>query len=222
MAVIRSLFEKPLHHLLNPLVTIAARAGIRPNTISTIGFTVNLVAAALLFAGQFVLGGILIWLAGILDMLDGKVARHTGQVSIYGAIYDATLDRISEIALYTGLGSYFIIHGRYLTALVVVVATTGSVLISYVRARAESYDIPCSVGILCKGERIFLLGLGLVLNFLGHALDRPMHMLMVIIHLPHKFPPMPVAVVVFALAILAPITVIQRLLYIKAAQRPGV
>lgn len=222
MSVIRSVFERPLHRLLDPVVTAAAQAGVRPNTISTAGFIGNLLAAALLFAGQFILGGILIWTAGILDMLDGRVARYTRQESVYGAIYDATLDRIGEIAVYTGLGSNFILHGRYLTALIVVIATAGSFLVSYVRARAESYNIPCSVGMLCKGERVFLLGIGLVLNFLGHTLDRPLRMLLTVIHLPHRFPPMPIAIVLSALAILAPITVIQRLLYVKAAQHPGV
>jgi CDP-diacylglycerol--glycerol-3-phosphate 3-phosphatidyltransferase len=219
MSLIRSVFEKPLHRLLNPIVLAAARSNINPNTISTAGFIGNLVAAAFLFCGQFVVAGLLVWFAGILDMLDGKVARYTKQVSVYGAVYDATLDRISEIAIYTGMGAYFIVHGRYITAFIVVLATGGSFLISYVRARAESYDIPCSVGVLCKGERVFLLGMGLVLNFLGRALDRPMRLFLTFIHLPHKFPPMPIAIVLLAVAILSPITVAQRLLHIKETQR---
>ena len=219
MLLIRSVVEKTIYRALKPLVRIAAHSGINPNTISTTGFIFNLAAAAMIFYGQFVVAGLFIWIAGILDMLDGKVARYTRQVSVYGAVYDATLDRISEIAIYTGFGAYFVVHGRYLTALVVVIATGGSFLISYVRARAESFDIPCGVGVLCKGVRVALIGLGLILNFLGPLLHKPSQLLLALVHLPHKFPPMPITIVLLAMAILAPITVAQRLLYIKSIEQ---
>ena len=221
MSLIRSVFEKPLYRILNPVVGIMARSDIRPNTITTAGFIGNLAATVLLFYGQFIAAGILVWLAGILDMLDGMVARSTKQVSVYGAIYDATLDRIGELGIYTGIGAYFILHGRYFSALIVVIATAGSFLISYIRARAESYDIPCSVGMLCRGERVFLLGLGLILNFLGHLMNKPLQIILAIVHLPHKFPPMPIAVVLVIVAVLSPVTIIQRLHHIKAVQRAG-
>lgn len=219
MSLIRSVVEKSLHRFLNPFVLASAQLGINPNTISTTGFICNLIASVVIFYGQFLVAGLLVWFAGILDMLDGKVARYTRQVSVYGAVYDATLDRISEIAIYTGIGAYFIVHGRYLTAMIVVIATGGSFLISYVRARAESYDIPCGVGVLCKGVRVFLIGIGLIFNFLGPVLHKPSQSLFALVHLPHKLPPMPITIVLLAVAILSPITVAQRLLHIKSNEQ---
>ncbi len=219
MVFIRGTVERLIGRFLMPLVTVAARVEITPNAISTGGFVGNLTAAVLIFFGHFILGGIMVWLAGLMDMLDGKVARFTHRESVYGAVYDATLDRVGEIAIYTGIGAYLIVHGQYISAFVAVIATGGSLLISYVRARAESYNIPCAVGVLCRGERVFLIGLALILNFLSRFLNPPIHHFLTFVHLPHRFPPMPVTLIIFAIAILSPVTIAQRLLYIKEKQQ---
>jgi CDP-diacylglycerol--glycerol-3-phosphate 3-phosphatidyltransferase len=215
MSLIPVAIERPFDRGLDELVRVVARTKINPNSISILGFVLNLTAALLLFNGMFVLAGILILFAGMLDMTDGKVARLTGKASIYGAIFDATLDRIGELAIYTGIGAYLVVRGLHLTAFVTVLAIGGSILISYVRARAESYNIPCSVGILRRGERILLFGLGATLNFLGDAFHEPFRWLVALFNVSYKFPPMPITLVLLAIAILSPITIVQRLLHIK-------
>jgi len=221
MSLIPYSIENYFDHMLDLVIWKISRSGIRPNWISTVGFMVILVAAFLLFKGEFSLAGVLILFGGLLDMADGKLARLTRQESIYGAIYDSTVDRIGELAIYTGIGAYLVANNMHMIAFVAVIAVGGSILISYIRARAESYDIPCNVGLLRRGERILLFGMGATLNFLGDLFHEPVRWMIAPLNVQYLFPPMPLTIVLIAIAILSPVTIAQRLIYIKAHESIG-
>jgi len=108
--------------------------------------------------------------AGFLDMLDGALARHNNQSSRFGAVLDSTIDRISEAVLLFGILVFYIINQAVLPAVLVYVALIGSMLVSYIRARAEAVGIECSVGLFTRAERVFVLVLGLLFSWLDNAL----------------------------------------------------
>ena len=124
--------------LLDKIVGALAATGINPNVLTFIGLVVNFWAAALFATGRFKTAAIVIFFAGFLDMLDGQVARRTNRVTAFGAFYDSTLDRYSDMALYMGLLVYYAVNGRTSYVVLAAVATAGSVMVSYARARAES------------------------------------------------------------------------------------
>lgn len=221
MSLIPSSMEGRFSRSIDSVVGTMGRSHLRPNAISTAGILLNLAAGCFLVEGQFFVGGVLILMAGILDLVDGKFARLTSQVSIFGAIYDATMDRIGELAIYTGMGVYFVMHHMYMTAILVVLATSGSLLVSYVRARAESFNIPCDVGFLRRGERILVVGLGSMLNFLKDLIHEPLRWAVSLFHVSWTFTPAPLTIALFIVAVLAPITVAQRLLHVKRHEPPA-
>jgi CDP-diacylglycerol--glycerol-3-phosphate 3-phosphatidyltransferase len=150
--------------LLTPLVRAFIRLGIHPNIITTIGTTVVVASGVAFGVGQIRLGGLLLLLSGIFDILDGQVARLGGSSTTFGAFYDSTLDRVGESAVFTGLAFYFLQGGvpadrQLLAAGVAIGALVASLLVSYARARAEGLGLECKVGIAARAERILLLGL---------------------------------------------------------------
>jgi CDP-diacylglycerol--glycerol-3-phosphate 3-phosphatidyltransferase len=217
MPLIPRFVEGGVNWVLDQLVTFFIRARLRPNVISTIGFLVSLGAALVISDGNFVAAGVLILLSGILDMMDGKVARQTGRETSFGAVYDSTLDRLSELALYAGIALYCMNRDLYVTSLLVLIATIASLLVSYVRARAEALGISCTTGIMRRGERIVLLGSGALFNFTAPSFHNLAQQIISLLDLKIKyaFPPMPLTVALAAIAVLSSVTVVQRLAYIK-------
>ena len=124
--------------LLDRIVGVIAATGINPNFLTFLGLVVNFVAAIMFAVGRFRTGAIIIFIAGFLDMLDGQVARRQNRVTAFGAFYDSTLDRYADMALYMGLLVYYSVSGRTPYVVLAAVATAGSVMVSYARARAES------------------------------------------------------------------------------------
>src|ERR1700730_15549490 len=124
--------------LLEKIVDAIAATGINPNVLTAFGLFVNLWAALLFAEGMFRSGAAVIFLAGFLDILDGQVARRERRVTAFGAFFDSTLDRYSDMALYMGLLVYYAVNGRGSYVILAAVATAGSVMVSYTRARAES------------------------------------------------------------------------------------
>lgn len=157
-----------------------ARHGVTPNTVTVLGFLFNLVTAAVLATGHLTLGGILLLVSGLFDMLDGALARITHLHSVFGAFLDSLLDRYSEAAVLLALLVVFSL--RHDTAVVVLVyaAAVGSLLISYARARAEGLGLDCKVGIAPRPERVIILGLGLLLG--GMAIIAALIVLAVLTH----------------------------------------
>ena len=147
-----------------PFTGLLARSGVHPNTLTLVGVAINLGAAAAVALGQFLLGGILVLVAGLFDMLDGALARASGRASAFGALLDSTCDRLTEGAMFFAIAFYYLPLGGTTQVLLAVAALVGSYLISYVRARAEGLNIECKIGFFTRPERIVVLILGLLLN----------------------------------------------------------
>lgn len=146
--------------ILDPIVGLSNRLNVHPNTFTTVGFFAGCVAAYFVAVGSLRTAACLILLSGVFDNIDGKLARYSGKVSKFGALYDSTMDRYSEVIFFFGMAFYFIKNGWYLTSVAVAVGLGGSLMVSYVRARAEGLGFECTVGILQRAERLLLLGLG--------------------------------------------------------------
>jgi CDP-diacylglycerol--glycerol-3-phosphate 3-phosphatidyltransferase len=156
---------------MDPLGRGIARTGLTPNMISVIGYLGNVGAAVLVARGELVLGGVVMLIFSAFDLLDGAVARATNRVTRFGAVFDAVLDRLSEATLLFGLVVYYEDKGNSETEIFLIYAgLVGSVMVSYVRARAESFGIELREGLFTRPERVVLLGAGLILNFVLVAL----------------------------------------------------
>lgn len=151
--------------LLEGIAGFLNRIGFKPNLVTGLGLAGNIVAGGLIATGHLVWGGLVALLAGPLDALDGTMARLRGEDSTYGAFVDSVTDRYSEIVLYGGLLVYFIDGGTWHDALLVFSATVGSIMVSYVRARAESLGYSAKVGILTRAERYLVLIPGILLGY---------------------------------------------------------
>ena len=150
--------------LTEPLVRASIKGGVRPNVITTAGTLVVVGSGAAFGFGEIRLGGFLLLLSGVCDILDGQVARQGGMTTAFGAFYDSTLDRVGESAVFAGLAIYFL-RGPLPPNMVLpavaasIAALAFSLIVSYARARAESLGVDCKVGIAARAERILLLGI---------------------------------------------------------------
>jgi CDP-diacylglycerol--glycerol-3-phosphate 3-phosphatidyltransferase len=153
-----------------PIVRLVARTPMTPNAMTWLGFVITLGAAALIVTGHFLAAGIVVIVAGAFDMLDGALARLTGRVTKFGGILDSTLDRLSDAAPLLGLLWVFADSGLTGMTLLAGLAIPGSLLVSYVRARAEVAGIECHVGLFTRPERLAVLALGLLLSQFDFAL----------------------------------------------------
>jgi CDP-diacylglycerol--glycerol-3-phosphate 3-phosphatidyltransferase len=150
--------------ILDPVGAFLNRIGLTPNRVTILGLVGNTLGAYLLSQGQMTLGGLLILLMGPVDALDGTMARLRGESTEFGAFVDSVTDRYSELVIFGGLLFYYVQEGEYLTTLLVYAAAVGSVLVSYVRARAASLGYDTRVGVLTRMERYLVLAPALVLN----------------------------------------------------------
>jgi len=156
--------------IANPIVRILARTGMNPDVLSSIGLAIDIGAAYLIATGHFFLGGVLVLIAGLFDLLDGALARFTKQATKFGAILDSTFDRVSEAAIFCGLLISFMSRGATLEIVLIFVALVGSFLVSYTRARAEGLGLECKVGLFTRAERVIVLAIGLLINQIFIAL----------------------------------------------------
>jgi CDP-diacylglycerol--glycerol-3-phosphate 3-phosphatidyltransferase len=138
----------------------------------------------------------MIILAGICDVLDGRLARETNKISKFGALFDSTIDRYSEVLIFLGLVTYFLHHHSYMV-LLIILAIAGSFMVSYTRARAEGLGIECKIGIMQRPERLTFLAAGAILGSIPGTRN-----FFLVLSL-------------WLIAIFANITVVQRIIYIK-------
>jgi len=151
--------------ILDPLGAFFNRLGIPPNTMTILGLAGNAVGAAFLARGDFLIGGLFILGSGPFDALDGTMARLLGKDGAFGAFVDSVTDRYSELVIFGGLLMQAVHQGNWRHVLLVYLAAAGSILVSYVRARAESLDYSAKVGILTRLERYLVLAPSLVLGY---------------------------------------------------------
>lgn len=190
-------FGRGCRVLLHAIVRGLALTRISPNVLTFLGLVINIVAA--IFFGyanaqnhvrMFLYAGLVIIGAGIFDMVDGRVARATGQVTTFGAFFDSVIDRYSDVALFFGLLVYYARANRFFYLVLVAIVMVSSVLVSYTRARAESLIGSCKVGFMERPERVVLVIIGALFDK-WHAM----------------------AAVLWVLAVLSTITIIHRIIY---------
>lgn len=169
---LRDALQQGIYCVINPFVRLLIRMGVTPNMVTTIGLLGNIAAAGLLvYAGWLgqpsemnydlvTWAGAVIILFSLFDMLDGQVARLGGMVSTFGAMYDSVLDRYCELFTLGGLSYYLIQTGYVIGALITFVALVGSIMVSYVRARAEGLGLECKVGFMQRPERVVVTTIG--------------------------------------------------------------
>ena len=188
--------------LLTAIVRRMAIARVSPNVLTFLGLVINLIAAC--FFGyasganqraMFFYAGLVVFAAGFMDLVDGRVARASNRVTRFGGFFDSVVDRYSDVALFFGLLVYYARANHFFYVVLVAVVMTGSVMVSYTRARAESLIGSCRVGFLERPERLVLVIIGAVFN----------HM----------------APVLWVLAVFSNITVIHRIYYTWQKTKPG-
>lgn len=172
----RDFLQKVIYVIINPIIQAMVKLHITPNIVTFVGFVGNIVAAAFFIDAAWSLGlpalggstlgaclaeigwgGFIILAAGLFDMMDGRLARVSGKSSLFGALWDSTLDRYSELVSLFGICLAFIRMGGgqwFWMGVVTFAAMIGSVMVSYVRARAEGLDIQCKVGLMQRPERV--------------------------------------------------------------------
>jgi CDP-diacylglycerol--glycerol-3-phosphate 3-phosphatidyltransferase len=156
--------------ILDIIVKTVSALKIHPNYLTLIGFLTTILAAFQLAKGKFLNAGLVIIVAGVFDMLDGRVARITNNVTRFGAFFDSVLDRYSDIAIYLGLMVYYSKGQRISYVILSGVAMMGSLMTSYTRARAESLIPLCKVGFMERPERLVLLIIGMLANRMAPVL----------------------------------------------------
>jgi CDP-diacylglycerol---glycerol-3-phosphate 3-phosphatidyltransferase len=162
-----------IYKVIDPVVRVFIKLGLTPNAVTSIGFILNVGVAVIFIIGgeegnrgdlSYVgwAGGLILF-AGLFDMLDGQVARLGNMKSTFGALYDSVLDRYSELIMFLGICYYLVAHHYFLSSIFAFIALIGSMMVSYVRARAEGLGIECKGGLMQRPERIVTIGLCAIL-----------------------------------------------------------
>jgi CDP-diacylglycerol--glycerol-3-phosphate 3-phosphatidyltransferase len=149
---------------LDPIARFLNRLGIRPNTVTLIGLAGTIGSAVLIALGHMTWAGILLLIMGPVDAMDGALARLRNEASEWGAFVDAVTDRYSELFLFLGFLIYYMLHPYPAGVILAYLAAAGSVLVSYVKARAEALGLDANVGLLTRVERLIVIIPGLIFN----------------------------------------------------------
>ena len=188
-----------VYRIIDPLTQGLARRGVHPNLLTTLGFAVTVGSAFAFHEHQVRIAGFLVLLGGFFDILDGRVARLSDLGSKFGAFYDSTLDRISEIMVFMGILSlyndYRLELGDVGMIYAISLAMAGSLMISYTRARAEALGLDCKVGLMPRAERVVLIGLASLV--FGESWDG-----------------LVLKIVIVVLAVLTNLTAVQRIVWV--------
>lgn len=179
--------------ITEPLSTALVKSRLKPNTLTWCALAISIIAAATIATNHLLIGGFLVLLSGLFDILDGALARLTKQATRFGALLDSTFDRISDAVLLLGLLALYLRSGGTTEIVLIFLALIVSLLTSYVRARAEGLGINCPVGLFTRTERVIILALGLLIS--------PLYKFSILIAL--------LLLVVFGF-----VTVVQRLVYV--------
>ena len=151
------------NYVERPVASALASVGMTPNMVTFVGLAIAILGAWLISVGQWWGGDLIVLFAGIFDLFDGALARATGTASDFGALLDSTIDRVSEAVVFFGLLIYYVSDDDDLGAALVFAAIIGSLMVSYMRARAEGLGIECKVGVMTRPERVAAVGFGLII-----------------------------------------------------------
>ncbi len=188
-----------------PFCSFLSGLGISPNAVSLAGLSLSLISGLVYASGAFFCAGVILILAGTCDVLDGQMARLTGKISLFGAFLDSAIDRFSELFIFLGLAWHFSRLSAEnpesalgsVVVLILILALSGSFMVSYTRARAEGLGVECKVGWMQRPERLALLILGSL--FAGLPVVGPSIMIGTIL----------------IIAVLGNYTAVQRIIYVK-------
>lgn len=167
----RDYLQKIIYKVINPIIKAMIKVGITPNIVTLIGLLGNVAAAALLVYGGIQhqgdtayvgWAGATILFSGLFDMMDGRLARMGNMQSTFGALFDSVLDRYSELVTLFGISYWLILSGYMWGSIITFIALIGSIMVSYVRARAEGLDIECKVGLMQRPERVVVTALSAI------------------------------------------------------------
>jgi CDP-diacylglycerol--glycerol-3-phosphate 3-phosphatidyltransferase len=170
--------------IITPVVDFFIKRRLNPNHFTTVSLIFSIIAAYLFAIGFLKIAGVIMLISGTFDIIDGKVARSTNRVTKFGALYDSTLDRYAEVMIFFGLAYFFVndqwttssinlsffnwsidsINISFISTIAVCMALGGSVMTSYVRARAEGLGLECKVGVMQRPERIVLIAFGAIFH----------------------------------------------------------
>src|ERR1700761_1975119 len=165
---LRTNLQLGIYKVIDPVVKVLIKLGLTPNAVTSIGFVLNLGVAVIFIVGAeegnrgdltYVgwAGGLILF-AGLFDMLDGQVARLGNMKSVFGALYDSVIDRYSELIMFLGICYYLVGHHYFLSSILAFIALMGSMMVSYVRARAEGLGVECKGGLMQRPERVVTIG----------------------------------------------------------------
>jgi len=167
----RDFLQKVIYYLINPLIKGMIKIGITPNFITTTGFILNLFATGLMIYAAIYdpsntsiigyAGGVIIF-AGLFDMMDGRLARLGNMQSTFGALWDSTLDRYSELFTLFGILFYLLANQWIWSGIITFLAIIGSIMVSYVRARGEGLGLDVKVGFMQRPERVVITAIGAI------------------------------------------------------------
>jgi CDP-diacylglycerol--glycerol-3-phosphate 3-phosphatidyltransferase len=165
---VRTSLQLGIYKIIDHFVKLLIKVGLTPNAVTSIGFVLNVGVAAIFIIGaedgnrgdfSYVgWAGALILFAGLFDMLDGQVARLGNMKSVFGALYDSVLDRYSELIMFLGICYYLVAHHYFLSSIFAFIALIGSMMVSYVRARAEGLGVDSKGGLMQRPERVITIG----------------------------------------------------------------
>jgi CDP-diacylglycerol--glycerol-3-phosphate 3-phosphatidyltransferase len=188
-----------VYRIIDPLTGWMVSERVHPNLLTTLGFLVTMSSAFFFHQHHVRAAGFLILLGGFFDIIDGRVARLSGLGSKFGAFYDSTLDRVSEIAVFLGILSlyndYRLRLGDVGMIYLIMLAMAGSLMVSYTRGRAEALGLDCRVGLMPRAERVVLIGASSL--FFGEMWDG-----------------LALKIVIFLLAVLTNLTAFQRIFWV--------
>lgn len=188
---LRNGIQQFVYKVIDPGVRAAVKIGITPNVVTTLGMLGNAVGAGMLVYSAYTYyydsptcingmevsmipsapdfsmigwAGVVIIISSIMDMVDGYMARTANMCSTFGAFYDSVLDRYCELLTLSGLAYFLLRTGYEIGAVLTLCSLIGSIMVSYVRARAEGLGLECKVGLMQRPERVVLTILGMILT----------------------------------------------------------
>jgi CDP-diacylglycerol--glycerol-3-phosphate 3-phosphatidyltransferase len=182
--------------VIEPVAKLLVNLKVHPHVITFSGLLISILAFNFFRLGYFFYAGLMVILAGMCDVLDGRLARDTHQITRFGALFDSTIDRYSEVLMFLGLAIFFHDKQSYIVYLIIL-ALTGSFMVSYTRARAEGLGIECKIGLMQRPERMTYLTIGSILG----SIPKTKNVILIL--------------TIWFIAIFANITVVQRILFIR-------
>lgn len=163
-AKIRAAWDKGMR----PIGSLLGRSGISPNAVTLLGLVVQMPVAYLIVVDRLVAAGVVAIVAGLLDTLDGAVAKARGLTTRFGALLDSTIDRLSDALVFLSIAWLYLTEGKYAgekwVAALALATVVLSFLVSYVKARAEGLGFECNVGLIERAERLIIVIIGLIFN----------------------------------------------------------